>query len=597
MNIFLSYASEDRSTAEAIAFSLRDRGHEVFLDRDGLRAGEGFDKSIEQAVNKSNIFIFLISPESVAEGRYTLTELTFARQKWPSPSGHVLPVRVRTTSRDQIPSYLKAVTILEPDGNVAAETSAKVDEMGRGRNTKVEPENASAELRRRKWGSAFQPPSVRRFEKTVFISYRRTDEPWALAVFNNLTHHGYDVFIDFDGIASSNFEAVILENIRARAHFLVLLTPTALERRSDPQDWFRREIESALDSRRNIVPLLLEGANFRTPAIARQLTGKLAALTQYHALSVPSDYFPAAMERLRTLFLSGSVDIILEPASASARQAAVEQNIKASRALERGPEASAKARAQAQGDRIPAWALTVPISTIGVGLGVVLIVWASTPSYSSWPLTTLVLAGLAVLALGASYFVVSGAARNVLEWSASQLLRLQLPLLGGNVWDGGVGADRGQPEGGAARNVTRHINAWIEGGLPPLHVGRSYRLGLNIGPLRERALAAAVFTEPRSQDQESLKLLVVLSGSGFRVEPRQHQLVLPRRGSTETIFFSLTPLRAGRLTLCVSFYLARELALVQEFEVPIEAGSRDEPARFNVPSPRPAEDRRQNSNA
>ena len=137
MNIFLSYASEDRSTAEAIAFSLRDRGHEVFLDRDGLRVGEGFDKSIEQAVNKSNIFIFLISPQSVAEGRYTLTELTFARQKWPSPSGHVLPVRVRTTSRDQIPSYLKAVTILEPHGNVAAETSAKVDQMGAAKTLRL----------------------------------------------------------------------------------------------------------------------------------------------------------------------------------------------------------------------------------------------------------------------------------------------------------------------------------------------------------------------------------------------------------------------------------------------------------------------------
>ena len=152
MNIFLSYASEDRSTAEAIAFSLRDRGHEVFLDRDGLRAGEGFDKSIEQAVNKSNIFIFLITPQSVAEGRYTLTELTFARQKWPSPSGHVLPVRIRTTSRDQIPSYLKAVTFLEPYGNVAAETSAKVDQMGTGRNTK-EPEKASAESEQSQVGS------------------------------------------------------------------------------------------------------------------------------------------------------------------------------------------------------------------------------------------------------------------------------------------------------------------------------------------------------------------------------------------------------------------------------------------------------------
>jgi len=74
-----------------------------------------------------------------------------------------------------------------------------------------------------------------RIEKTVFVSYRRTDESWGLAIFQDLTQHGYDVFIDYDGIASGNFETVILENIRARAHFLVLLTPAALERCGDPK--------------------------------------------------------------------------------------------------------------------------------------------------------------------------------------------------------------------------------------------------------------------------------------------------------------------------------------------------------------------------
>jgi hypothetical protein len=33
-----------------------------------------------------------------------------------------------------------------------------------------------------------------RIEKTVFISYRRADEPWGLAIFQHLTQHGYDVF-------------------------------------------------------------------------------------------------------------------------------------------------------------------------------------------------------------------------------------------------------------------------------------------------------------------------------------------------------------------------------------------------------------------
>jgi hypothetical protein len=68
--------------------------------------------------------------------------------------------------------------------------------------------------------------------------------PWALAIFQNLTHHSYDVFFDFNGIASWDFEQVILGNIDARAHFLVILTPSALERCNDEGDWLRREIST-----------------------------------------------------------------------------------------------------------------------------------------------------------------------------------------------------------------------------------------------------------------------------------------------------------------------------------------------------------------
>jgi hypothetical protein len=93
-----------------------------------------------------------------------------------------------------------------------------------------------------KWSNFTFKVSVRdmgRIEKTVFISYRRTNASWALAIYQYLNHHGYDAFIDFEGIASGGFERVILENIRARAHFLVLLTPSALEDCSDPKDWLK----------------------------------------------------------------------------------------------------------------------------------------------------------------------------------------------------------------------------------------------------------------------------------------------------------------------------------------------------------------------
>src|SRR5215470_12954415 len=164
-----------------------------------------------------------------------------------------------------------------------------------------------------------------RIEKTVFISYRRTTAAWALNLYQQLTQHGYDVFFDFQGIASGDFERVILENVRARAHFLVLLTPSALERCSEPRDWLRREIETALDTKRNIVPLMFEGFDFGAPAIAPHLTGKLAELKRYNGLSVPAEYFLEAMDHLRTKHLNVALDAVLHPVSSVARQAAAEQ--------------------------------------------------------------------------------------------------------------------------------------------------------------------------------------------------------------------------------------------------------------------------------
>jgi len=136
MKIFLSHASEDKSAAESIAFSLRSRGHKVFLDRDDLPPGQSYDQQIERAVKESDILIFLVSPSSVTSGRYTLTELAFARRKWQNPNGRILPVIARKTPFDEIPSYLKAVTLLEPLGNITAETCAAVDDLGRDSHAK-----------------------------------------------------------------------------------------------------------------------------------------------------------------------------------------------------------------------------------------------------------------------------------------------------------------------------------------------------------------------------------------------------------------------------------------------------------------------------
>ncbi len=173
---------------------------------------------------------------------------------------------------------------------------------------------------------------MQRTEKTVFISYRRTNTPWALAIYQNLTMHGFDVFFDYDSIKSGDFAQIISQNIKGRAHFLIVLTPSALERCSEPGDWLRREIEWAVDSQRNIVPLFLEGFDFGTPSIEKHLTGKLAMLKRYNGLSVPAEYFDAAMGKLRDERLTVRLDTILHPISTTVQQKVRQQQIAASKA-------------------------------------------------------------------------------------------------------------------------------------------------------------------------------------------------------------------------------------------------------------------------
>jgi hypothetical protein len=129
VQIFISFASEQKETAELIAVVLRERGYKVFFSKDTLPAAESFDVRIERAVKSSNLFIFLISPESVTKGKYTLTELAFAREKWSSPGGHVLPVMIAPTPMNTIPVYLRSVSLFEPEGNVATDTAVQADKI------------------------------------------------------------------------------------------------------------------------------------------------------------------------------------------------------------------------------------------------------------------------------------------------------------------------------------------------------------------------------------------------------------------------------------------------------------------------------------
>jgi TIR domain len=127
MKVFLSYSSAQRPLAEKIVELLDSEGHDVFFDRDSLQAGETFDQRIRKAIGGCQLFIFLVSAESVKHGSYTRTELALVEMLDDSVRPAILPVLVAPLDLALLPAFLSTRTVYQPSGYVPAEVAAQVD--------------------------------------------------------------------------------------------------------------------------------------------------------------------------------------------------------------------------------------------------------------------------------------------------------------------------------------------------------------------------------------------------------------------------------------------------------------------------------------
>ena len=126
MKLFLSYPSAQRDLAERLTLALEAEGHDVFIDRADLKAGDSFHQRLREEIFRADAIVFLVTPDSVRPGSYALAEINLAKQRWRRPGGHVLPVMAAPTPMSALPPYLTAVTVLEPRGDTVAEVVAAV---------------------------------------------------------------------------------------------------------------------------------------------------------------------------------------------------------------------------------------------------------------------------------------------------------------------------------------------------------------------------------------------------------------------------------------------------------------------------------------
>ena len=138
----------------------------------------------------------------------------------------------------------------------------------------------------------------KRIKYDIFISYRRDGgESTAKILRDKLSELGYQVFFDVESLRSGDFNTKLYSVIEECEDFLLILSPGALNRCQNEDDWVRLEIEHALKSGKNVIPVMLRGFSF-----PEKLPDSIEPLRYKNGVESNYQFFDAFIEKLR-LFL------------------------------------------------------------------------------------------------------------------------------------------------------------------------------------------------------------------------------------------------------------------------------------------------------
>jgi len=141
----------------------------------------------------------------------------------------------------------------------------------------------------------------------IFISYRRKGGyDTAKLIYDRLRMDGYSVSFDIDTLVNGNFDVELEQRVNDCKDFLLVLSPGIFDRffesnsEYEPDnDWVRREIACALKTKKNMVPLAMEGFVF-----PKSLPQEVTEIKNKNAIDLYPKYFEAAYEKLKSFLVS-----------------------------------------------------------------------------------------------------------------------------------------------------------------------------------------------------------------------------------------------------------------------------------------------------
>ena len=134
-------------------------------------------------------------------------------------------------------------------------------------------------------------------QNKIFISYRRDGGQYLAALLaDHLNNKGHTTFLDVFSIGAGKYDEQISENIKTCTDFILVLSPGSLERCTNNDDWFRKEIECALENKKNIIPILVPGFSFPD-----KLPESIDSIRLFQGVDAVPVYFAAMLVKIEEM--------------------------------------------------------------------------------------------------------------------------------------------------------------------------------------------------------------------------------------------------------------------------------------------------------
>jgi hypothetical protein len=297
--VFISYSSNDLPVATAVCEELEKRGVTCWIAPRDITPGASWANSLSLAIKECVVFVLILSTRS-SESQQVLRELSIAQEnnkivvpfliedfeftgflKYSLFSVHVFDATKQSLKEAVIKLIKNVIFTLQQN-----EDLLKTDEISHS----ISPAEFNAKENN-------PPKNVDNAAKyDVFISYRRSSgSQTARVIRSEIQNRGYKVFLDVDDLRPGHFDESLINCIRNTTNFVIILSKGSLERCSNVDDWLRKEILTAINNKKNIIPLLMPGFSLPKP---EEIPQELRPLLVHHGINYSHEYFNAMVDKL-----------------------------------------------------------------------------------------------------------------------------------------------------------------------------------------------------------------------------------------------------------------------------------------------------------